>query len=195
MGVQDPEQLISLLGLKTKRVVIIPNAWDAYSAERKAQEVAGCQRIFQSLGFKRSVIDLAKTSSDNIKVRLAKTDPVWVTGGNMFYLNYQVQASGFADALKSLADSDLVYGGESAGAVVAGSTLHGIENLDEKDTVTEVIWNGLGLIKTGIIPHWGWDKYVPLLEACRLEMEKYDAVTTLTNEQVLVFTNEKMTIT
>jgi dipeptidase E len=59
-------------------------------------------------------------------------------------------------------DGALVYGGFSAGAVVATPTLKGIELVDDPHEIPdgyepEVIWEGLGLYDAAIAPHYKSD--------------------------------------
>jgi len=113
--------------------------------------------------------------------------------GNTFYLNYHLHKSGFADVIKGLLENGLVYGGESAGAVVAGVTLHGVEKVDDPNESPEVIWQGLSLIDQGVLPHWGWDKYQGPIEAAKIEMEKFTPVVTMTNGQAIIVENGETT--
>ncbi len=69
-------------------------------------------------------------------------------------------SSGFDPAIRAMLDDDaLVYGGFSAGAVVATPSLRGIELMDSPTQLAEgypqqVIWKGLGFVDFSIIPHF-----------------------------------------
>lgn len=59
-------------------------------------------------------------------------------------------------------EGELIYGGWSAGAVVAGPTLRGIEIMDDPYIVAESyqiepVWDGLGLVDFSIVPHFESD--------------------------------------
>jgi len=76
-------------------------------------------------------------------------------------LNLAMRLSRLADALPGLLDDgSLVYGGYSAGAVVAGTSLRGIELLDRTDDFPahypsrEVLWDGFGLVEGVLVPHY-----------------------------------------
>ena len=96
-----------------------------------------------------------------LEAALAGVQLVWAVGGNSFLLRRAMRQSGFDDILaRRLAEDSLVYGGWSAGAVVAGSTLRGIELMDEPSVVMpgydpDPIWEGLGLVDYVIVPHFG----------------------------------------
>jgi dipeptidase E len=173
-------------------VAIIPNAWDVYPKEKRQPEIDGLQKTFSELGITPKLIDIANIQGDKLQAELAEHSLVWVMGGNSFYLAHLVNQAGMASFLPSLLEQDLVYGGESAGAVLACPTLHGVELLDDPKEAPEVIWDGLGLVDFGIVPHWGMEKYAELLEKCKVEMEKYVKVRTLTNDQAISVLNEEI---
>ena len=79
-------------------------------------------------------------------------------GGNTFYLNHKIHKTGFDELIKAALANGLVYGGTSAGAVVAEPTLHGVEFIDNPKDAPQVIWEGLGLVDFGIVPHWVWKR-------------------------------------
>lgn len=185
-GVPDGAALLSLLDGRDLSAVIVPNAWDVYPASRRQEELEKIEAKFVSLGFVCSFTDLGNASGKELKATLLECSVIWVMGGNSFYLNELVTESGLSEVLRELLIQGLVYGGESAGAVLAGPTLHGVENLDDPEKASEVIWNGLGLVDFGIVPHWGLEKYADSLEKCKTEMEKYSQVKAITNDQVIV---------
>jgi dipeptidase E len=75
----------------------------------------------------------------------------------------------------------LIYGGDGAGAVVAGPTLRGVELVDDPFDVPlgydeYLVWAGLGLTRFTIVPHFrsnhpesaGAERLVNYLRARRL---------------------------
>jgi peptidase E len=48
-----------------------------------------------------------------------------------------------------------VYGDDSAGACLAGPSLHDIELADNPEDAPEAIFTGLALVKFAIVPRWG----------------------------------------
>jgi len=122
---------------------------------------------------------------DSLATKLAGFGGCWVMGGNCFYLNYWMCKSGFDTLLPGLLTQGFVYGGESAGAVVAGKTLHGVEVLDNPDEAPEVIWEGLKLVDYGILPHWGKPKHADRYQMAYDEMQLFTPVKTLSDEQFI----------
>lgn len=181
VGIPDTKAFLALFGNKPRHMVIVPTAWNPAPRQKSEPFIRAATQTFEQLGFTHETLDLAGESSDTITERLAGTPAMWVTGGNSFYLNYWMRESGFDKLLPSLLKRGLIYGGESAGAVVAGKTLHGIELLDNPADAPEVLWPGLGLVNYGIIPHWGEQKYAGRLEQTYNEMQLFCPVQTISN--------------
>lgn len=180
-------ELLKLVGDQGNlSVTVIPNAWDTYPAERKAAVVAELLGTFKGFGFTTSLLDVTTANKVSIETALKGKRLVWVMGGNTFYLNYYLHMSGFKDVIRPLLEGGLVYGGESAGAAVAGTTIHGIEHLDDPADAPEVAWDGLALVDYGILPHWGWEKYGEELSAAKKDMEQFARVVAIGNDQALV---------
>jgi dipeptidase E len=195
VGTPNVSQLLALFpDAKNLSVAIIPNAWDVYPLERRTAEIEKCLNNFSEIGFRTSLVNLKAESGKKLKDELVKHSLVWVMGGNSFYLNQLAHQSGFNNLITDLMSAGLVYGGESAGAVLACPTLHGVQLLDDPKDASEVIWEGLGLVEFGVVPHWGMEKYADLLEQCRKEMAGYVTVRTLTNEQALIVNEDEIKI-
>lgn len=179
-------------------VAIVPNAWDPYSEGRRNLEVAATITEFESLGYITSVLDLVKSTAEQRKAALQSSNFLWVTGGNTFYLNYYVQKTGFDALIKDALtrkNSKFVYGGASAGAIITGPTLHGAEYADDPNDAPEVIWDAMKLVDFSIVPHWGMEKYAPVLDKIRATQSQYVAnVITLTNDQALTLVDGKFSV-
>lgn len=137
------------------KVALIPNAKD-YLADRawnfKTNEAI---EYFKKLGFGQvDVVDLRKYKQTSIlESKLADYDLVWANGGNTFCLLYEMKRIGFGPIMKKLLDNGVVFGGESAGALVAGTTIKGSEAADEPGFSEEVHWDALKLTNHILIPH------------------------------------------
>lgn len=157
----NPAALKSLVGAN-KQAAVICNAQDLLSkTERDERVTRGCDEM-NSLGFTPTELDL-RDYFDNPKPlaeELRKYGLVWIRGGNSFVLRRAMKQSGFDTAIKPLVEhEEIVYAGFSAGSCVAATNLHGIELVDDPDSVPEhydnkTIWEGLGLIDKAIAPHY-----------------------------------------
>lgn len=143
------------------RALVVLNALDGFDGSRRgalALEAADLAR----LGYEVDELDLRSTVThpDRLASRLGDAQLVWVAGGNTFVLARAMAASGFAAAVHGpLVSGALVYAGYSAGAVVAGPDLAGIECMDDPDLVPDgydaaVLPQALGLVAERIIPHF-----------------------------------------
>ena len=156
--------LLALLG-SGKRTAIVSNALDNISSTARAiyrDEVYDPHLELRALGLNTEELDLRRYfgAPDALAAKLGEFDLVWVTGGNAFVLRRAMKQSGFDDVMTGMLERDeIVYGGFSAGAVVAAPTLRGIELMDDPDEVPpgyapEPSWDGLGLIDYSIVPHF-----------------------------------------
>ncbi len=156
--------LLALLG-GGKRAAIIENALDNVSATARdlyRTDVYDPTAELASLGISAEPLDLRQYfgRAEALRTHLSQFDLVWVTGGNAFVLRRAMQLSGFDDIIVDLLDADaIVYGGFSAGAVVAAPSLEGIHLIDDPAELPsgysgEVVWDGLGLIDHSIVPHY-----------------------------------------
>lgn len=147
------------------RAAIVANALDQVPADlRRAhrEEVYDPARELASLGFFASELDLRDFfgQKEALSKELLGYDLVWVIGGNAFTLRRAMRQSGFDAVISAMLDRDeIVYGGFSAGAVVAGPSLDGFEIMDDPGElppgyINEPVRDGLNLIDFAIIPHY-----------------------------------------
>lgn len=195
LPIQHSEKLLELVGKQNGiKVILVPTAWNTYPPERKQAEIKSSTKTFESFGFSVSLLDLADADEQAMRQALESCDIVWVMGGNTFYLNYQMHRSNFKTVARDFFTRGLVYGGDSAGAVVAGMTLHGIEHMDDPKLAPEIVWDGLKFVNLGVLPHWAWEKYGPSLEAAKQEMGKFTKVGTLRNDQAYIIDGEELEV-
>jgi dipeptidase E len=157
------EQLRPLM--RGAKACIVANALDLIADEARARYAASIYdpvKEFAGLGIQAEYLDLREyfSSKASLGAVLARYQLVWILGGNSFLLMRAIVASGFDRTIrKLLADDAMVYGGFSAGAVVATPTLRGIDLMDEPHRISEgyspePIWEGLGLVDFSIVPHF-----------------------------------------
>lgn len=148
--------LATLLGkpLHEIRVAYIENAYDVYDDE--ASLVEG-REIIRAKGWDVELLDLRDWRGENERQglydKLAEKDVFLLTGGNPFYLRWLLKATGADDMLRELVQQGRVYSGASAAAVVAGPTLRYFDNQDDPNAAEEIIWEGLHLTETVVVPH------------------------------------------
>lgn len=154
--IPEPNALFALIGkpLAECRVASIPNAKDDQLPEIRAQKTDELSDYLTNLGLKSDVIDLRDYEDpEQLKHALMEYDLIWVNGGNTFVLRAEMHRSGFDQIIDGILQEGKVYGGESAGAIVAGITLEGFEVADDPELADEVYWDGLGLVDKIVAPH------------------------------------------
>ena len=161
------DDLISAIGAGSNAVVVA-NAVDFIPVEaRLAYARTGFDAVnhFRTHGLEADELDLRQIFGRpaDLEAALVGVRLVWANGGNAFLLRRAMRQSGLDEVLKrSVARGDLVYGGWSAGAVVAGPSLRGIELMDDPDVVAAgysaaPVWEGLALVDFSIVPHFQSD--------------------------------------
>jgi len=145
------------------KVGILVNALDNQSSQTRKKIFDREREDMLSLGFEVAELDLREYfgRERDLQKRILDFDMIWSSGGNAFVLNLAMKLSGFRSAaINSLSAGNLVYAGYSAGAVVAGKSLKGIELVDKVDDFprdypnSEIVWGGLGFVDVSIVPHY-----------------------------------------
>lgn len=164
---------------------VIMNGMDGSPPSTRRDLFERTRSDLAELGLDVRELDLRKYfgSSDGLTRDIEDCDLVWANGGNAFTLNMAMRQSGFAATLKEWLKADeIAYAGYSAGAVVAGKTLCGIELVDSAEPEQaapvgyrpEISWDGLGLVDYAIVPHyrsdhWESDKIEEVVRYCAAE--------------------------
>ena len=168
-------------------VALIPNAKDYYSELAWKYKVQSYVDYFQNFGMTVNVVDLREyDNSEPLSNELRKSDLIWAAGGNTICLRYEMKRSGFEGCIRELLTEGKVYGGDSAGALVAGVSLRGIEKADIPEFASKVLPDGLGLVPYMILPHLGNPEFTQAMEHARL-LNKQSPIIELTDTQAVIF--------
>lgn len=160
------ETLHKMVG-RNNKVLFVDNAKDYLPVVEREVHVQEKKQEFEAAGFDFYELDLREYRDKKKLTILSKlieaAGLVWLAGGNTFILR-RILAETQADTILTNAlQKDLcVYGGSSAGSIVATKTLHGTENGDNPYDVPEdyhekIVWDGLGLIYPQLVPHFQSD--------------------------------------
>lgn len=191
IGIPATEELVTLLGkpFNNTSVALIPNAKDYYS--KRAWEFTISSRIeyMKGIGFNIEVVDLKDyTKGSILKSKLSNYDLIWAMGGNTFMLRYEMQRSGFDEIIKELLDQGVAYGGDSAGALVAGLSINGIESADEPEFAEEVVNSGMGIVPFSILPHADNSEFLEVVPTFR-KLHQDEEIIELKDSQAVIFEN------
>lgn len=196
-----PDELVAsfteLVGKKLQDIsfALIENAADPYGKD--VGFVIETRTVLQSLRMQMELVDLNqyKNKSEELKEKLSAFDVIWFGGGNIYYLRWLMQATGFDTIVRELLEKGIVYGGGSAGAIIAGNTLKYFDLVDDTNVSPEIIYSGLDLIDLIIIPHWGTDKIqAKLIEIQTLYSNDNMDTVAITDNQAILVDGEKWAI-
>jgi dipeptidase E len=175
--------LAELFG-KGSKVAVINNAKDGKTVEERKQKTTEVLAFLSDTGLKPKEIDLRDYFNDqkSLEKELRKYPAVWAAGGNTFVLRRAMEYSGCGRLLYDMVrKNEIMYGGDSAGAILATPSLRGSEYGDDHDLIPEgyqpeVIWEGLGFVPFHVVPHyksdwWGAeaDKMLEYLKSKKLD--------------------------
>ena len=197
------QKLLELLG-GINKVGYISNAKDYKPEEERTQKIKENFDYYRSIGIEPIEIDLrpffGKPDAEKL---LSDFKFVWLAGGNAFLLRRALKYTGLDEYLvDKVRAGSIIYGGESAGAIMAAPTLKGSEddsgNEDDpryipKGYEEEIIWEGLGLIDYVAVPHYktpglveSIDGYVSYLEKHKIDFK------TMTEDQAILIDGDKV---
>jgi dipeptidase E len=192
-----PEKLIELFG-KSSKVAVITNANDDKTDQERKESVNEVMHFLKSLGFKPIEIDLKKyfKQANFSEKDVKKYQAVWVAGGNTFLLVRALKQSGACKVISDMVrKNEIIYGGESAGAILTTRTLTGVQFGDDPNIIPkgynkEVIWDGLNFTSYHIVPHYrsewvGAEDMIKEIENNGLEYK------TLTDSQAILIDGSK----
>lgn len=194
--IPTPKDLSNLLNkdLSEISVALIPNAKDYYAERIRDMKVNDLVVYMESLGLKVDIIDLRQFNNPTtLKEKLTHYDLVWAMGGNTYMLRYEMKRSGFDKIIEELLESGMVYGGDSAGALVACASIAGVELADDPEFAEEVLSEGLGLISAVVLPHVDNPEFAKILPVFR-DVHQDKKVIELKDSQAVVINGVNETI-
>lgn len=193
----DLKQFVQLVGKPAAdiRFALIPNAKDFlsdYAKNYRVQDLVGYLRDRQ---LQADIVDLQDyTDEQTLKNKLLQYDVVWAMGGNTFCLRQAMRRSGFEKIISDVLEAGVVYGGDSAGALVAGTNLKGVEACDEPEYTETVIWEGLRLTNHFLLPHVGNKECGEDIEETRRIHGPDPTLIDLTDQQAFIVDGDRETV-
>ncbi len=174
-------ELVKLAGanLSGFTMGLIENASDPYSEDDRRWRYQNRESL-QKFGVNFELIDLHEFSGNPAQLEqvLSTKDVIWAGGGNTFYLRWVLHDTGADTVITKLVKQGKIYGGDSAGAIVAGPTLKHLETADDPGDVPEIIWDGLHLIDWAVVPHMDNAEYGNICAAInkQLQADGFDTI-------------------
>lgn len=166
------------------RMMFIPTAGNL---DTKVWWIDKDRDVLSKMGFKLTELDIEHASNKEMRDLLAKTDIVYVAGGNTFHLLKLLRKSGFDKLLTDFVNKGGLYAGASAGALVAGADIGAVSAIDEPEKVQGLSsTKGLGFVDIVPIPHYNMKSRTKTIDEI---IEKYDKkyeLVPLTDDQAIV---------
>lgn len=196
--IPTPDDLKDLLKKDFSQVSVatIANAKDYLAERARNVKIEESHLDLEELGFKNiEQVDLRRfRDAEKLKTKLVSFDFIWVMGGNTFCLMHEIKQSGFDKVINELLKSEVVYGGESAGACAAGNSLKGIELADNPKFSESIIWDGMGLIDKYILPHADNIAFSEAIEETRKQQKNNPSLIELKDSEALIVDGAKTEI-
>lgn len=199
------ENLVDLVG-SNKKALIMANARDYCSEENRKKIIDEDTGILRDCGFDVVELDLRGYFGKPAELRKYIDDLVpgliFAIGGNVYALATALNLSGMDDILwEDLAGDKYVYGGYSAGSMVASRDLlnyldsYGRRSEDRfeqaKGLYGEACTEGLGLIDEYIVPHADEEKFKSVCKKAEVDIaSKGLTPIVLNNSDVVVVDGE-----
>lgn len=139
-------------------------------------------------------LDSIDCNEENIKNLLSGPSIIYVDGGNTFYLQKHILSSQFwKPIMNHLKDSNSIYIGVSAGAIVAGKSIKTAywKGWDDPSVVGDDFqWNnerlnGLGIVDCSFFMHYNEEIYKNLINSHQNELNH--PLITITDENALIY--------
>lgn len=176
------------------RLTFIPTA--AEVEEGSLEWLKEDRQALVDIGYQVTDFTLTGKNQEQVKTMLDQTDFVFVSGGNTFFLLQEMRKSGFASLIQSYLDKGMIYGGSSAGSLVAGPDISLAAELDDPALAPELKdYRSLGLIDVVVFPHWGSEHFHNRYEkVMKSGYKKGLKIVLLTDDQYLLVNQGKYTI-
>jgi dipeptidase E len=163
---------------ENRRTAVIGTAHDVFAPEDRMVMVAEEIERLRHVGLDPYEVDLREYRDEPTRLRplLEGVGLIWVMGGNTHVLARAVHQTGLDHLIPELVRSGVAYGGCSAGSLLAGPTLRGVELLDPPEETPEPwgdeqVSDGLGLVSFVTAVHVGVAPLESALESAMLVWE------------------------
>lgn len=188
------EDLRELVG-PNRKTLLITNARDFKDPTIREQTVRNKLNVFNKAGLETVELDLREYFTKDLSELdrfVTDYDPglIYCIGGDVFLLATALNISGMYDIIRRrLASDATVYGGGSAGAMVAAKDIEIYERddlrIEEAGSYygVETVANGLGIIDEYIIPHADILKNRHITEFYQQKLSEAGVETVALNEQ------------
>lgn len=179
--------------LDAKRVLLI---YTAMIGEGRSLSESDLPALLSTTGAQVFPCDLADHDPTSLSWTLNNTDLCFIAGGNTYYLMHHANRSGLDAALRNRAKrrDNFAIAGESAGAIIFGTTIGHIGTMDDPTVVPTPNPDAFGWCDSRILPHrncpfWGYGEQVDALIAADKDP---DGLAIIDETELLILSNGKL---
>ena len=203
---RDAVKLLNLPINDEKKVVIVYDRFsemsyskDASKEEQRSIYERAFAEGFKSLGFTDNNIYFSSDFTDDSKLSetIECVDYIYVPDGNIYQTLKYLKNRGIADSIRKsvLGENKAVYIGSSAGAVAAGMDIDLIDygEFDKNEVkLPAEEFEGLGLFKGTLIPHYDEDEYLERFKKSMISdgkldlLERYSSLFRIGEEEAVI---------
>ena len=141
--------------------------------EEYNQYVEDGRRALERLGYTVEVLEITQATAEEIAQALEKSDCIYVSGGNPFFLMQELRKKGADRAIVRRVEAGALYIGESAGSMIAAPNIAYAQVMDDAETAYTPgfrDFDALGLVDFYTVPHYSCP---PFEEAAEKTMQTY----------------------
>ncbi|MFA7301608.1 MAG: Type 1 glutamine amidotransferase-like domain-containing protein [Candidatus Shapirobacteria bacterium] len=135
------------------KVAFIPTAAEAEDGDHWWLDVDKNKLI--ELGFEVEEFSITGMKPEDIEIKLADKQVIFMAGGNTFHLLDQVIKTGFDKILQRKLNDGIIYIGSSAGSMIMGKRIDLVKTIDDQSKAPDLKSNGLEIVDYALLPHWG----------------------------------------
>ncbi len=174
-----------------RRVAFIPTA---ANPESLRFFVDSDRKALERLGLEVLTLDVASAVRSAIEDTIARSDIVFVAGGNTFYLLQELRRSGADGLIAEAIAAGKPYVGSSAGSIVLARDIGYVRRMDSPAKAPSLTdYSGLGIVDFYPLPHFGNAPFKKACEAIAGEYRERLDLRPLGNGQALIVRGDGVT--
>ena len=174
------------------QVLFIPTAGNVEEYRGYIDEAL---QAFAELGFQVEILDISACDRETAQAKIFQSKLLYVSGGNTFYLLQELKKKELLFLIKEQIADDMVYVGESAGAVITAENIDYIRLMDDKEVAGELS-DTVALHEADfyLLPHVGEE---PFVESSQDTLDTYSDqlnLLPLNNRQAVLVEGEEVKV-
>ena len=175
-----------------KTVTFIPTA---SITEKVNFYVGSAKKAFAKMGVIVDVLEITKSTTDEIADKLNRNDYIYVSGGNTFFLLQELRRTGADELIIAQIESGKLYIGESAGSMIVSPNIEYVKDMDNCKVAPELdTFSALNVIDFYPLPHY---TNFPFAKAAEKIIAKYESelkLCPISNSQAILIEGDEVRV-